>query len=112
VLCRYLPVLEALRTAHIPHAIILGNHDAEGLLTREDIIRFDASRPGSMTQNASSAADVEAGNYWLDVTSEAGDALRLRLWFLDSHNRGCGGVPGWCAPSLSASKISWQCCLR
>ena len=102
--CRYMPLLDIIRAANITHAIILGNHDDEGLLSREAIIELDAKQPGSATRTPADArlgvhtvGRAEAGNYWIDIAPPGGGGpATLRLWFLHSGSRGCGGVPGWC----------------
>lgn len=48
--CRYTPLLQAIARANIAHAMILGNHDAEGLLTRQAISALDARSGTSLTQ--------------------------------------------------------------
>lgn len=37
VFCRYAPVLTTLESHGVPHAVVLGNHDAEGLLHRDQV---------------------------------------------------------------------------
>lgn len=97
------PIAEALRDSGIPHAAILGNHDAEGLVTREHVIRWHAGVPGSRTQLPPAGGMPDLGNYRLDVAAERGNGPALRLWMLDSMNRGCGGVPGWCGPAVEVT---------
>jgi hypothetical protein len=48
--CRYAPLLAAIARANMLHAMILGNHDAEGLLTRQAIAALDARSGTSLTQ--------------------------------------------------------------
>ena len=108
-LCRYQPIVDLLHAHHVPHAIILGNHDDEGMLSREDIIRLDMKQPGSATNMTHG---VEAGNYWLDIAPSAqSNTVALRLWFLDSHNRGCGGVPGWYALCAVVFMLTFAACV-
>ena len=98
VLCRMDPIAQALVAIAVPHAAILGNHDAEGLVTRDHVIRWHARVPGSVTVLPPEGGVPSVGNYHLDVASEHTDGgVALRLWMLDSMDRGCGGVPGWCA---------------
>lgn len=94
---RYTQLMFSLATTAAPHATILGNHDAEAVMTREDIIQLDSKSHLSVTPPPDGAPGApQAGNYWLNVRSETRNETALRLWMLDSMNRGCGGVPGWC----------------
>jgi hypothetical protein len=96
----------SLATTTAPHAAILGNHDAEALMTREDIIQLDSKSHLSVTPPPDGSPGApQAGNYWLNVRSETHNKTALRLWMLDSMNRGCGGVPGWCAYHLVSAAL-------
>ena len=95
--CRYMPLISAVESTQVPHAIILGNHDAEARMTRSAVIALDASCASSRTPLPEQVPGIpDAGNYWLDVWAESGEAPALRLWMLDTMDRDCGGVPGWC----------------
>jgi hypothetical protein len=83
-----------------PYAIILGNHDDQADLSREEIVDlilrtggpFSATQPGPPGLTG-------ATNYFLDLLPPEGDDPVARLWLLDSMDTGCGGLPrSWCAP--------------
>lgn len=89
----------------MPYACILGNHDAEGDITRAQAIDLLHSDDGlSLTQQGPKHLEG-AGNYYLSVFPgpEAANASAsesrseaLRIWLLDSQDRGCGWLPlGW-----------------
>ncbi len=59
---------------------------------------LDAATGGSLSLSQSGPATLSgAGNYWLDVLEPGNSSqVAVRLWFLDSGNRGCnGGAAGW-----------------
>jgi hypothetical protein len=78
------------------HALLLGNHDDEADLTREEILLQDIESSNSMGKILSltemGPLDITgASNYYLDVlsTNNNMDWVDARLWFFDSMNRGC-----------------------
>lgn len=89
---KYQPLMDELSARNLKHAIVLGNHDDEGRLSREDIVRLDRNSPGSLTR-AGPEHITGATNYWIDLADSA--RIRARLWFLDSMDRGCAGMTGW-----------------
>eukprot|EP00892_Ulva_mutabilis_P003758 jgi/Ulvmu1/1754/UM117_0031.1 len=95
---KYGPLLSTLASHAVPHAIVLGNHDSEGLLERSQVINVDmtAGLPFSLSQ-LGHAHLTGAGNYWLDIlpSDSTSAAPAARLWFLDSMSRGCAGISGW-----------------
>lgn len=108
-----MPLAAALRATGIPHAIILGNHDAEARMTRSAVVAYDASLTGSITPLPQQVRGTpDAGNYWIDVLTEDGQQQALRLWMLDTMNRGCGGVPGWYDPALQNFPATSHCDIR
>lgn len=75
-----------------------GNHDGEADLARHEIVALDAATGGGLSLTQPGPASLGGtGNYWLDVLAPgSSNETALRLWFLDSGNRGCNGsAAGW-----------------
>jgi len=75
--------------------MVLGNHDAQGALTRRQVVDLDRRSPLSLTRAAPEGV-TGASHYWLDVHAHGGGHVAARLVFLDSMDRGCESVKGWC----------------
>lgn len=73
-------VAEAVRSG-IPWAAVLGNHDAEAKVTREEVLGYLRSHEGSLTGHTSGVRGF--GNYALTVAGQDG-APAAALYFLDS----------------------------
>jgi hypothetical protein len=111
---RWLAALRPLNGTGVPHAVALGNHDVRGAWGAERILELELSQPGSATRrNDALPGDAGAFNYWLDVElpgggggggGGGGDSLR-RIWFLNSGDDSCYGVPKWGCVSLPA--LTW-----
>lgn len=90
-------VVAELEAAGVPYATVLGNHDDEADLTREEIYKLekqhDTAHNCSHTRRSNGITGIT--NYFLDVLQPAGNGVGARLWFLDSMDRGCRNVPGW-----------------
>lgn len=85
----------------LPWAAILGNHDQESTMTREELMYFTSLMDYSLSQvnpparypsNKGMAAEVDGfGNYNLEVYGAPGSVLAnssiLNLYFLDSGDR-------------------------
>ena len=80
------------------HALLLGNHDDEADLNREEILLQDIEISNSMGNVLSltqlGPLDITgASNYYLDVlnnnSNNSNNQVDARLWFFDSMNRGC-----------------------
>lgn len=68
----------------IPWALIMGNHDDEGSLDRNELMTLAQSLPYSLTQTG--PRDVEGvGNYVVTATLNGSDKNALALFFLDTH---------------------------
>jgi len=77
--------------AKIPYAFTLGNHDAEGDLTRRQIVRLDATSPYSIRNQSAGIPDT--ANFRVPVyASKNNSQLAAHLWVLDSGDYGCGDV--------------------
>ena len=90
-------------------AIIFGNHDdlssGEGG-TREDLMRFDLSLDGSLSQFGPS--DLPGvSNYYLEILeSQDSSVVKTILWFLDSNDM-CEGGPAGFAGCFHPSQVNW-----
>lgn len=101
-------LLDTLQRCGVPFCIVLGNHDAEQDLSRQEIARLVTSATGSLnTLNAcGELADVE-----LPLLGHAGDSPAAALYCLDSHDystvEGIDGY-GW----FERGQIDWlrTCC--
>lgn len=86
--------MKPIAAAGVPYALILGNHDDEADLLREQIVLLDMRLgQGSLTQMGPREA-VGLSNYYLDVAGPKGAAAAMRIWMLDSGGRGCNWMYG------------------
>ena len=95
------PVIER----QIPFAAVLGNHDEEGMLSRQSIIEYLSKMRGSVT-SAGPALDASGltGNYVIELSGDEG--LVSTLWFFDSGDYDRTGVVGGYGWMYSA-QINW-----
>lgn len=90
---------EPFITRKIPFATILGNHDDESVMTREQILRLTAQLPYSLSEvgpemgpiiKDSKGREVReggAGNYVVEVVAHnRAEHSALTMYFLDSHS--------------------------
>lgn len=82
----------------IPWATILGNHDDESHLTREQLQALAATLPYSLSEvgpamgpltkdkKGRTVKEGGAGNYLVEVLAHTGTHSALTLWFLDTHS--------------------------
>lgn len=103
----FLPVTES----GLPWAAVLGNHDQESTMTREELMTFISMMDYSVAQVNPSEAHIDGfGNYNLRVLGAPGSHLAnnsvLDLYFLDSGDRTVvNGVRtyGW----IKESQLHW-----
>ncbi|VEU20607.1 DEKNAAC101445 [Brettanomyces naardenensis] len=85
-------VVSPLIERKIPYAMVMGNHDSEGDLTRDQIYELLGDLPYSVSEAGPS--DISGvGNYRLTVTN--GDKKELIMYFLDSHSYAHSRIPGY-----------------
>ena len=88
-------ILEYPNSQGYPHAIALGNHDAEANLGRVAVLKEDRAISGDLSYSQIGPEDITgASNYYVDIYSGVSghsDRVDLRLWFFDSMGRGCEG---------------------
>lgn len=82
------PVMES----GLPWAAVLGNHDQESTMTREELMSFISLLDYSVSQTNPPSIDIDGfGNYNLSVYGAPGSHLAnssiLNLFFLDSGDR-------------------------
>ena len=98
-------ILEYPNSQGYPHAIALGNHDAEANLDRAGVLKQDRAISGDLSYSQVGPEDITgASNYYIEVHSGVSgheDRVDLRLWFFDSMSRGCEG-----------NSSSWGCVAR
>jgi hypothetical protein len=77
----------------IPYAAILGNHDNEGNLNREQSIAIMSSLPYSLTESGPKLGPLDAkgeqaggyGNYVVEILAAKSDNSAVSLWLFDTH---------------------------
>ncbi len=102
---------EALRQAvapverrRVPWAMVFGNHDDEGRLSRLDLLRAQQALSSCLSERGpESVAGV--GNYVLRISSARARALGAALYFLDSGGYAAAG-PGHYA-WIGRDQIAW-----
>ncbi|XP_015058586.1 probable inactive purple acid phosphatase 29 [Solanum pennellii] len=95
-------------SSNIPWAAVLGNHDQESTLSREDVMKHIIGMKSTLSQlNPPDVPDIDGfGNYNLEVHGTEGSELTnksvLNLYFLDSGDYSTvPSIPGygWIKPS-------------
>lgn len=97
--------------SRLPWAAVLGNHDQESTMTREELMSFISLMDYSVSQTNPLAEDIDGfGNYNLRIWGAPGSHLAnhsiLNLYFLDSGDRAIvNGVRtyGW----IKESQLCW-----
>ena len=77
-------VLSPMIERKIPWAYVLGNHDGEGVYSKEQIIQLAESLPYSLTSRGPTNI-TGVGNYWLPVYSSTGDKQSATIYCIDSN---------------------------
>ncbi|KAK9918079.1 hypothetical protein WJX75_001042 [Coccomyxa subellipsoidea] len=91
---RWRQLVKPIAAAGVPYALILGNHDDEADLSREQIVLLDMRlQQGSLTELGPREA-MGLSNYYLDIAAHKGGAPAARVWMLDSGGRGCDWMYG------------------
>lgn len=82
----------------IPYATILGNHDDEGNLSREQIMKLTASLPYSLSEIGPNLGPIitdkkgrernegGVGNYHIEILAHSTDHSALTLYLFDTHS--------------------------
>jgi 3',5'-cyclic AMP phosphodiesterase CpdA len=79
-----LKFLKPLIDREIPYALMFGNHDDEGSMSREQLMSFLQTLPYSLAK--SGPDEIEGvGNYYFQVTDEETNESALSFFVLDSH---------------------------
>lgn len=68
----------------IPYAVVMGNHDDEGSLTRAEVMGLALSLPYSVAQTGPPEI-AGVGNYVVTVEGQSLRNLAVTLYFLDTH---------------------------
>eukprot|EP01017_Pseudomicrothorax_dubius_P043869 TRINITY_DN7368_c0_g4_i1.p1 TRINITY_DN7368_c0_g4~~TRINITY_DN7368_c0_g4_i1.p1 ORF type:complete len:394 (+),score=51.39 TRINITY_DN7368_c0_g4_i1:49-1230(+) len=87
------------------YAYILGNHDGEADLTREQIFDLDSEHPLSLMDKADEITGV---NYFHEVQSSYDNATAPPsiLWFFDTNREGCRNET-WSWGCVEDDQIAW-----
>lgn len=91
-------VVAELHAAGIPYLTVLGNHDDEADLSRDEIFKLERSHDAATNCSCTRRGPTGitgVSNYYVDVLEPSGNGVGARLWVLDSMDRGCRNVPGW-----------------
>ena len=73
-------------TRKLPYAVIFGNHDDEGSLTREALMQLSENLPYSLSEPGPTGIDG-VGNYVIEIFGRAGSHhSALTLYLLDTHS--------------------------
>ncbi|KAK1262090.1 putative inactive purple acid phosphatase 29 [Acorus gramineus] len=103
----FAPAMEA----GLPWAAVLGNHDQEGTLSREGVMRHVVGMGGTLSRVNPEGVEIDGyGNYHVEVYGAVGSVVSnksvVNLYFLDSGDystvAGVGGY-GW----IKASQQVW-----
>ncbi|ODQ66418.1 Metallo-dependent phosphatase [Nadsonia fulvescens var. elongata DSM 6958] len=70
----------------IPYAMVMGNHDDEGSMSREQIMNYVSALPYSLSEIGPDNVDGY-GNYVLSVAGPKSDNSAMSLYFLDTHKK-------------------------
>jgi 3',5'-cyclic AMP phosphodiesterase CpdA len=76
--------LAPIETRGLPWAVVFGNHDDEGILSREQLFAVQRASPLCLTERGPRNV-TGVGNYALRVTSASAGSLAAALYFLDSN---------------------------
>jgi hypothetical protein len=90
----------------IPWAMVFGNHDDEGALTRLDLLAVQQDLSHCLTERGPEEL-TGVGNYVVRIASAETDALAAALFFLDSGGYAAGTGCGECA-WIAPDQIVWQ----
>jgi len=97
-------VTAVAQRAGIPFAVVLGNHDAEGIVPREEMITLFEGSPFSLTE--SGPDDISGyGNYVLTVQGSGSEQPGAALYFVDSGDYAPSHIGGY--DWIKRDQIEW-----
>ncbi|KAJ5070324.1 hypothetical protein M0811_10990 [Anaeramoeba ignava] len=76
------------------YCITFGNHDDSGWLSRDELIAIDMGHEYSYSQKGPENIHG-VSNYYLEVLGSNSNETKLILYFFDTGDSDCEGVPGW-----------------
>jgi len=106
-------LISPMNNAGIPWAFALGNHDDPADLSRDEIVALDLANPLSYTQRGPTSISG-ATNYVLPIYAyqpnhsdqvDVGEVPIANLYFFDSGDDDCQGVPGW--GCVQPDQVDW-----
>lgn len=99
-------ISEPVISRNIPYATLLGNHDHEQDLSREEVGKLLMSYPGNLSRMSKTDGVTGIGNYVLEIKGNRGDQPKAILYCMDSNAystiAGVSGY-GWFTPD----QIEW-----
>jgi hypothetical protein len=88
----------------VPWAMVFGNHDDEGDLSRLDLLRIQQELPLCLTEPGPEPL-TGIGNYVLRIASARSDALAAALYFLDSGSYSDTGIGQYAW--IARDQVTW-----
>ena len=91
---RWRQLTAPIAAARVPYGLVLGNHDDEADLMRQEVVDLDMKlrSQGSLTRMGPKEA-IGLSNYHLDIAaSRTSSAPAARIWMLDSAGLGCSWI--------------------
>ena len=79
-------VIDPLVRRKIPYAMVFGNHDDEGSMSRSELLNLVSTLPYSLSQVGPDEIDG-VGNYAVQVLAPSNDHTALTFYLLDSHKK-------------------------
>lgn len=100
----WLKLLQPLIDDKMPWAVVLGNHDQQYDLVREQIMGLLERQPYNMS-SAGPTNVSGSGNYMLNVKGSKSDQPVALLYFFDSHAYPVDDIPGY--DWIKSDQIQW-----
>ncbi len=99
-----LQLVEPIEARGLPWTAVMGNHDDEGTLCRDDLWRVLEACPHFVGKRGPRNI-TGVGNYVLPVLNRQGDRPACFLWGIDSNSYATTGIGGW--GWITRDQIAW-----
>lgn len=99
-----LQLVQPVEERGLPWAAVMGNHDDEGSLSREQLWRVMESCPHFVGKRGPRRV-TGVGNYVLPVMNRTGDRPAAFLWGIDSNSYATTSIGGW--GWITRDQIAW-----
>jgi 3',5'-cyclic AMP phosphodiesterase CpdA len=100
----YRAVVAPIEARGIPWAAVFGNHDDEGIASREELLEAQRALPHSLTERGPRGV-TGVGNYVLRLAASATDQLAAALYFIDSGAYNALGIGHYAW--IARDQIAW-----